>query len=414
MDYLDLDLNLTKEDILLKKTANEFARKVMRPIAKELDEMTPEQVIAKGSPFWVFMRKAYALGYHAILIPESYGGMDLTSLQQTLIYEELAWGSFGLAVALAVASFPAFAASMVAGNELIEKIIVPFCENRDASFIGCWAITEPEHGSDTLIPGYPSFSDPDIPSNCVAKPDGDDYIINGQKAAWVSCGTIATHAALFCQIDPRMGHAGGGLFAIPLDLPGVKKGAPLNKMGQRDLNQGEIFFDNVRVPKYCLIAGPDAYEAMLEITLSATTSLMGVLSTGLARAAFEEALAYVKQRNQGGRLLMNHKNVQTKLFHMFSKVELSRQISRAAYVFNQNTSTPAEEYSLIAKVFGTQSAFEVANDAIQLFGGNGLSKEYLVEKLFRDARAAMIEDGSNDVLAIAGGHKMIRHYPRRD
>lgn len=414
MDYLDLDLKLTKEDILLKKTANEFARKVMRPIAKELDEMTPEQVIAKGSPFWEFMRKAYALGYHAIMIPESYGGMDLTSLQQALIYEELAWGSFGLAVALAVSGFPAFAASMVAENELIEKIIVPFCENRDASFIGCWAITEPEHGSDTLIPGYPSFSDPDIPSNCVAQPDGDDYIINGQKAAWVSCGTIATHAALFCQIDPRMGHAGGGIFAIPLDLPGVKKGAPLNKMGQRDVNQGEIFFDNVRVPKYCLIAGPDAYEAMLEITLSATTSLMGVLSTGLARAAFEEALAYVKQRNQGGRLLMNHKNVQTKLFHMFSKVELSRQISRAAYVFNQNTSTPAEEYSLIAKVFGTQSAFEVANDAIQLFGGNGLSKEYLVEKLFRDARAAMIEDGSNDVLAISGGHKMIRHYPRRD
>jgi alkylation response protein AidB-like acyl-CoA dehydrogenase len=147
-------------------------------------------------------------------------------------------------------------------------------------------------------------------------------------------------------------------------------------MGQRDLNQGEIFFDNVRVPKYCLIAGPDAYEGMLEITLSATTSLMGVLSTGLARAAFEEALAYVKQRTQGGRLLMNHKNVQTKLFHMFSKVELSRQISRAAYIFNQNTSTPAEEYSLIAKVYGTQAAFEVTNDAVQLFGGNGLSKEF--------------------------------------
>ena len=88
MEFLDLDLNLTKEEVLMKKTANEFARKVMRPIAKELDEMTPEQVIAEDSPFWEFMRKAYELGYHAMQLPESYGGMGLTPLQQAIINEE--------------------------------------------------------------------------------------------------------------------------------------------------------------------------------------------------------------------------------------------------------------------------------------------------------------------------------------
>lgn len=414
MDFMELDLNLTKEDLMLKKNANEFAKKVMRPIARELDEMTPEQVIAKDSPFWTFMKKAYELGYHAILIPEAYGGMDLTPLQQAMIYEELAWGSVGLTISLGVSGFPAFGAAMVPEEAMIDEILVPFCENRDATFIGCWGITEPDHGSDTLMPFFPTFSDPGIPSQCTAREEGDYYIMNGQKSAWVSNGTIATHCAMFCQIDSSMGHAGGGIFAMPLDLPGVKKGAPLNKIGQRDLNQGEIFFDNVKVPKRFLIAGPEAYEALLEIVLSSTTSLMGVFGTGVARAAFEEALKYAKTRVQGGKRLIDYPTIQTKLFHMQRQVETSRLMSRAAFVYNTNTSTPAEEYSIMAKVHGTQAAFDVANEAIQIFGGNGLTKEYLIEKLFRDARAMLIEDGSNDTLAIAAGHKIIENYPRRD
>lgn len=414
MNYLDIDLTLTEEDIELKKAAHRFAKEVMRPIARKLDEMTPEQVIAKGSPFWEFMRKAYALGYHTILIPDTYGGMDLTSKQQAIIFEELAWGSFGLTVALGVASFPAFGASLVAEEELIEKFIVPFCECKDASIIGCWGITEPDHGSDTLLCHYPSFHDPNIKAQCRARKDGDDWLISGQKSAWVSCGTVATHCALFCQADPSMGHAGGMICIVPLDLPGVSKGKPLNKLGQRDLNQGEIFFDNVRIPQSYVIGGPDAYEALLEIVLSTTTVFMGYASAGLARAAFEEALEYAKNRVQGGKKLVEYPNIQMKLFDMFSKVELTRYYSRMAYMFNQNTSTPAEEYSLVAKVFGTNSAYEIAHDAIQIFGGNGLTKEYLIEKLYRDARATLIEDGSNDTLAIAGGYKMIQNYPRLD
>jgi len=414
MNYLDLDLDLTEEDIELKSATHRFAKEVMRPIAKKLDEMTPEEVIAKDSPFWEFMRKAYALGYHTVLIPEPYGGMDLTSKQQAIIYEELAWGSVGLTVALGVAAFPSFGASLVAEELLIEKIIEPFCACKDASIIGCWGITEPDHGSDTLLPFHPIFSDPNIKAQCRAKLDGDEYVISGQKSAWVSCGTVATHCALFCQMDQSLGMAGGAIFALPLDLPGVSKGAPLNKLGQRDLNQGEIFFDNVRVPKEYLIVGPEAYEAMLDITLSTTTAMMGIFAAGIARAALDETLEYAKNRVQGGKKLIDYPNVQQKIFHMFSKVETTRLMARAAYIYNQNTSTPAEEYSNVAKVYGCQSAFEVCNDAIQIFGGNGLTKEYLIEKLFRDARAMLIEDGSNDTLAIGGGHKVIETYPRLD
>ena len=414
MNYLDLDFDLTDEDIELKSATHRFAKEVMRPIAKELDKMTPEQVIAKDSPFWTFMKKAYELGYHTILIPEPYGGMDLTPKQQAIIYEELAWGSVGLTVALGVAAFPSFGASLVAEEVLIEKIIEPFCACKDASIVGCWGITEPDHGSDTLMCDHPIFHDSNIKAQCRARLDGDEYVINGQKSAWVSCGTISTHCALFCQLDPSMGHAGGAIFAMPLDLPGVSKGAPLNKIGQRDLNQGEIFFDNVRVPKDYLIAGAEAYEALLDITLSATTALMGVFAAGIARAAFDEALEYAKNRVQGGRPLIEYPNIQQKLFDMLSKVETTRLMGRAAFIYNQNTSTPAEEYSNIAKVYGTQAAFDVCNEAIQIFGGNGLTKEYLIEKLFRDARAMLIEDGSNDTLAIVGGHKIIETYPRLD
>lgn len=412
MNYLDLDLELTEDDISVKSAAHRFAKEVMRPIAKKLDEMTPEAVIAKNSPFWEFMRKAYELGYHSVLIPESYGGMDLTPKQQAIIYEELAWGSVGLAVALGIAGFPSFAASLAGTEILTEKIIKPFCACRDGSVIGCFAITEPDHGTDTLVPFYPTFRDPSIPAQCRATLDGDEYVISGQKSAWVSMGTISTTAALFCQTDPSMGHAGGAIFAMPLDLPGISKGPALNKLGQRDLNQGEIFFDDVRVPKDYLIAEAEAYEALVEISLSASTVLMGVFSAGIARAAFDEALEYAKQRVQGGKRLVDYPNVQQKLFHMFSKVETTRLISRAAWIYNQNTSMPAEEYSNIAKVYGTQAAFEVCNDAIQIFGANGLTKEYLIEKLFRDSRAMLIEDGSNDSIAIAGGHKLIETYPR--
>jgi alkylation response protein AidB-like acyl-CoA dehydrogenase len=412
MDYLELDLNLTEEDIALKRAAHKFAREVMRPIAKQLDEMTPEQVIAKDSSLWDFMKKAYELGYHTVLIPESYGGMNLTSLQQMIIFEELCWGSAGLATLIAVAAFPAFVASMVPEDEIIEKIIAPFCECRDGSIIGCWAITEPDHGSDTLIPGYPSFSDPAIRANCRVTLDEDEWVINGQKSSWVSGGTIATHCALYAQVDPSMGHAGSGIFVVPLDLRGVSRGKPLNKMGQRDLNQGEIFFDHVRIPRSYMVAGPEAYEAMLEITLSATTCLMGAMGTGIARAAFEESLTYAKEREQGGKPLIEYVHIRMRLFNMLRRVETSRLVSRAAYVYNHSTSTPAEEYSVMAKIHSTQAAFDNTHEAIQIFGGNGLAKEYLIEKLFRDARATLIEDGSNDTLAIAAGHKIIETYPR--
>jgi alkylation response protein AidB-like acyl-CoA dehydrogenase len=177
-------------------------------------------------------------------------------------------------------------------------------------------MTEPEHGTDTVSPFTKQFRDPAISGQCTARLDGDEWVIQGQKAAWVSNGTIATHCLVYPTIDPSMGMAGGGICVVPLDLPGVKKGKPLDKIGQRALNQGEIFFDNVRVPKGYMLADQESYETMLDITLSTANAGMGAMFTGLARAAYEEALAYAKQRVQGGKHLFEHQLIKHKLFSM--------------------------------------------------------------------------------------------------
>jgi len=413
MDYFDLNMNLTSEDIALREAASKFAREVMRPISVQIDQMTPEEAFGPESPYWDFMRQAYQLGYHKLAFPEEVGGPGLNPLQIQIVMEELAWGSFGLTLNLNT-TFDA-AVAMAGSPEHVKEFTLPYCQCTDASYLGCWAITEPDHGSDTAAVGHPSFRDPNIPAQCRARLDGDDYVINGQKAAWVSNGPLANHILLMCQVDASKGHAGGGMFIFDLDRPGISKGKPLSKLGIRDLCQGEVYFDNVRVPKENMIVGPDIYEPTLQAFICLTLPTVGTWATGLARAAFDETLLYARQRVQGGKPLIEHPNVQQKIFDMFRKIEASRQLCRSVLVYNYshpfNPEKRVIEHAMAAKTFATQTALEVTSDAIQIFGGNGVSREYVVEKLFRDARTTMVCDGSNDSLSIIAGYKVGYAYP---
>ncbi|MBI5290192.1 MAG: acyl-CoA/acyl-ACP dehydrogenase [Chloroflexi bacterium] len=408
--YVDLNKSLTDEQKLLKQSMHEFARDVMRPASIAMDKMTPEETIAEGSPMWDVFRRAYEQGIHLRGFPEAVGGSAFGPLESHIVNEEFGWGSSGLAIALAVCSFPFAFAMGRRDPQIMEEIVNPFLTDRQGKYIGCWAITEPGHGSDTLMPGTKFHTDEKIFWGLTATADGDDYIINGQKSAWVSNGTIATHALAFLGVDRSKGMAGGGVAIIPLNLPGVSKGAPLNKIGQRALNQGEIFFDSVRIPKTYMLVPPEAYTGAIDAVLAGANAYMGSTFTGVARAAFEEALTYARDRIQGGVPIVEHQLVQKKLFDMFVKVETARQISRATLVYNQGQFPPGTVYSISSKVYCTQAAFEVASDAIQLHGGMGLTKELLVEMLFRDARASMIEDGSNDILSLTAAKKIIDTY----
>jgi len=163
----------------------------------------------------------------------------------------------------------------------------------------------------------------------------------------------------------------------------------------------------VRIPKANVICSdPVTYRAMSEGILAAANAGMGTTFVGVAQAAFDEALEYAKQRVQGGRVIFEHQSVKGRLFDMFTQVEAARSLARRVAVYNSRAEIPAVHYSIASKVFATETAFRVASQAIQIFGGIGLSKESVIEKIFRDARAAMIEDGVNETLALGGAEKL--------
>lgn len=209
-------------------------------------------------------------------------------LWSKMVFEELAWGSFGLALLTTVVCFPFYLICITNEEHLIEQFVVPFCNCTDGSIRGCWGITEPGYGSDHVNMGEDFFSSPKLKGDVRAKLDGDEYVINGQKSAWVSGGTIATHTMLHVQLEPSKGFAGNDICILPLDLPGVSKGKPLEKLGQRDLNQGEFFFDDVRIPTEWMFVDPDFYVPMMDMILNAANLSMASWSVGLSRAAFDE------------------------------------------------------------------------------------------------------------------------------
>lgn len=410
--YTDLNQKLTPEQLALKEETHRFAREVLRPASVELDKLSPEEVIAEGSVYWDVWRQARQIGLHRQGLPEHLGGVTLDPVSSHIVTEELGWGSVDFAVGFGAGSMP-FTFALLIGNErLINEVAIPFAEDTEGKLIGCWAITEPAHGSDVIMS---LESGGRFRYDTKAFLDGDEWVIRGQKSAWVSNGTVATHALTFVSIDAGDGESGTGICVVPLDLPGISRGKPLNKLGQRALNQGEIFFDDVRIHRDYMMFRPDAEAEQAspvgEMILAAANSGMAVIFLGLARAALEEALAYCKDRVQGGKPICEHQLVQKKLFEMFTKVELARAYTRAVRDYNRATFPPQAQYSVAAKVYCTEMAFEVASDAIQLLGGYGLSKEMVIEKLFRDARAAMIEDGANEVLSLTAARSLIERYP---
>ena len=393
-----LEAPLSEMEELIQDTCHRFAEEVMRPAGPILDEMSPEESIAADSPLWQVLGQAQELGLSVAAMLD----MDEQERSRLLLIaaEELAWGEPGLAGMILVSQMPALYSALAGNMEMVE-----YCDGK----MGCWGITEPDHGSDTLDADGSlqadngSYGRP----NCVARIEGEKIIINGQKSAWVSAGITAQVCALYCHYEEN-GETRPGIVAIvPLDLPGVTRGKPLDKVGLRALNQGEIYFDNVEVPLSHLLAGPDDYVDMVYKTLAEANVHVANLAVGIARAAYEHALAYAHQRKQGGQTIIRHQSVKHRLFHMFRKVEAARALVRRVAEYNARASQPALQGSIASKVTATQTAFEVASEGLQIFGGNGLTKEYPMEKLLRDARACLIADGCNEVLALKGGSLLI-------
>lgn len=403
-EYVPLPLSGTEPPLselerTLQDNVHRYAVEVMRPVGPVLDRLEAEAVIAPDSPLWPALAKASDLGLSIAAL------MDLPAADRAKLLaiatEELAWGDGGLAGVILCANFPVMY-SLLAGN----LAMVEYCDGK----LGCWGITEPDHGSDMLdatgalaAPGG-SYGRP----NCTARIVGDKVIVNGQKSAWVSGAMTAQVCALFCHCQDDQGAARPGVAVIvPLDLPGVSRGKPLDKLGFRGLNQGELYFDEVEVPISHLLAGPDRYADLAYRMLCEANPHVAISAVGLGCAAFEYAWEYAHRRRQGGVPLIHHQHVRVRLFEMFRKVEAARALARRVMEYNANAARPSMLASTSAKVTATQAAFEVASDALQMFGGYGLSREYPMEKLFRDARSLLVADGNNEVLAMKGAADLV-------
>lgn len=401
MDHIDYDIDLSPEELEIKAVAHKFAKEVLRPVGLQLDRITPEEVTAPDSPLFKVLKQASEIGFSRQGSLQGTEGADISPRASTLVSEELAWGNTGLAGVIGLSSTHANIAMALGNEEIINEFAKPFFDCTDGSIIGCWAVTEPDHGSDTLGVMQPELV-VKARGQLIAHKDGDDYILNGQKSAWVSNGPIATHAMLNVHLDPYNKMDQGGICLLPLDLPGVSRGKALNKHGVRSMPQGEIFFESVRIPKRYMLLDQTAFAPYMDIHLSMFNAGVGVIASGLARAAYEEALEYSRQRIQGGKPIIEHQSVRARLFRMFTLLQTCRSLSRGVAIYNRTAIKRGVkvrlEHSIASKVYCTNSALEIATLGVQLHGGNGVSKDYPCEMFLRDAMAMTIADGENAYL----------------
>lgn len=399
----DLDIGLTDELRAIRDTCRRFAAEVLRPVGIRLDRLPADQVIAADSPLWDVLKqyKKLGLGGGATVDDPSMSPYE-RALAHCIVLEELSVGDVGLFITCGLLNIAPMIAQAADRPDLVE-----FFSERDE--MCCLPLTEPGRGSDIIAFTEPSYRDPRVKPVLKCRRVGDIYVLNGQKSSWVSTGTIAGSGSVYATFeDSSVGLADGVVFLMPLELPGITRGKPLEKIGQRTLNQGELFFDNVEVPaKFVLAEGPEVYPLVWEMTLKGANIAMSEQFVGLARAAYELALDYAKQWVQGGGPIIQHQNVKNRLFSMFQKVETARALARRVAIANatQPGGVPFQ-YAAASKVYVTQMAFEVAHDAIQTLGANGLTHEYLAEKLFRDARSSLIEDGENSMLGLMAASRL--------
>ncbi|MDA8879937.1 acyl-CoA/acyl-ACP dehydrogenase [Pseudomonadales bacterium] len=401
-----LDAGLAEDEMALQLTLHDFALNVMRPIGKELDRMTPSDVVASGSPIFDYIAEFDKLGIGpatvAELEPEAAGRL------LPLVFEELGFGDPGLGLMSMILKFPSATAHATGNQNLIDQF---------GDKLGCWIATQPNRGSDVVDMDGANIHAGSLqdPGNLRARVGQDHVILHGQTSAWVSGSPIAECGLVYCAADYGSGYLkpngaiNGIVMLVDFNLKGVSKGKPLDKMGQRPLPQGEVFFDSVKVPMECVVVEDDRFLESFFGALTFGNMEMASVFTGVAKAAYEHALAYCHERIQGGVRLIDHQMTRFRVFEMFRKLEMCRAIARRAAMYNYVTG-PHCLASVTAKTSVTELAVEIVGEALQLFGANGLTHEYPMEKIMRDVRASLIEDGENYVLKMKGGAWLSESY----
>ena len=368
-----MNFDLTQEHKMIRKTIREFSDEVVAPGAIERDK-------TKAFPKEIFKQLA-DMGMMGLPFSEEYGGAGADTISFAIVTEELsrACASTGITYSAHI-SLGGAPLNLFGTEEQKQKYLVPVCTGES---FGAFGLTEPNAGSDAGG------------TQTTAKLDGDDFVINGNKA-FITNASYAKHLALTAITDVKDGKKEISAIIVPTDAEGFTVIDNYEKMGLNASNTTELVLENVRVPRENLLGEKGNGFKQFLVTLDGGRIGIGAMAVGIAQAAFDKALRYSKERKQFGKTLSEFQITQFKLADMAMKIELARtMVHKAAWLKDQGRAFGKE--ASMCKLYASEIAMEVADQAIQIHGGYGYMKEYEVERYMRDAKLLEIGEGTSEV-----------------
>jgi butyryl-CoA dehydrogenase len=381
-----VNLDLNEEQVLLQRTVREFAEAEVKPHARELDE-------TGHFPHETF-RKAAELGLTGVAIPESEGGAGMDYICYGIMIEEIARVCASTSVVLSVQnSLYCDPIHRFGTDDQKKRFLVPFARGEK---IGCYALTEPQAGSNAAA----------LTTKAVL--DGDRYIVNGTKA-WITNGGVADAALVYVNTNPERGEKGITALVIEKDTRGFKVGKEERKLGIHATACTELSFTDCEIPVANRIGNEgEGYRVALS-TLDGGRIGIGAQATGIAQGAFESSLAYSKERQAFGHPISDFQAIQFMLADMSTEIDAARLLVRKAAWKHDSGQRFSMEAS-IAKLFASEMATRVTHKAIQIHGGNGYSSEYPVERAYRDSRITEIYEGTSEIQRLVIASWVLKSY----
>jgi acyl-CoA dehydrogenase len=380
-----LDFTLTEEQRNIRDLAHDFAQKEIRPVAWEYDRDAtwPQEII----------ETAWEVGLMNTQLPEKYGGAGASYIDGVLIGEELAWGCAAIATTLGINDLAA-APVLLGGSEQIKAKYLGMLT--EGPTLASFCLTEPEAGSDVSA------------MRATAVRRGDKYVINGSKV-FISNGGYADWYTVYAKTDKEAGHRGISGFLVPRDDT-VSVDMHENKMGLRASNTAAISFNETEVPAENLLGDENHGFKLAMMTLDRSRPGVAAMATGIARAAFEFATEYSKQRVQFGVPIAMHQAIQFMIADMATEIEAARLLAwQSAVLLDQGRRNTLQ--SSHAKRFAADTTMKVTSDAVQVYGGYGFTKDYPVEKLMRDAKIMQLYEGTSQIQRLVIAREILMPRP---
>ncbi|MFZ9186832.1 MAG: acyl-CoA dehydrogenase family protein [Holophagaceae bacterium] len=368
-----MDFTLSEDTELLRREVRKFAEKEIRPHVMTWDEkkIFPRDV----------MKQLGEMGMMGIIFPESYGGAGMGYIEYAVVVEELSrvCGSVGISIAAHNSLCSNHIYAM--GNEAQkQKYLIPLASGQA---LGAWGLTEPGAGSDAGA------------QQTTAKKEGSYWILNGTKN-FITHGTEGDIAVVMARTRPGKGTDGISAFILEKGMNGFRPGKQEDKLGLRASDTSELILEDVKVSEENLLGDEGVGFKQAMKTLDGGRISIGALALGMAQGAFEESVKYAKVRQTFGKPIIEHQAIAHKLAEMQVKVEASRLlIYKAANLKDQGL--PYAKAASMAKLYASEAGYEVANEAVQIFGGYGYSKDYPVEKYYRDIKLCTIGEGTSEI-----------------